>query len=78
MTDPAATSFQVARKLARSRAEAELERLGFSQTGVGWLGAVSDGHKEAKVTIQLPGEFPDALPQIYLQDPQGYPAYAHV
>lgn len=78
MTDPAATSFQVARKLARSRAEAELERLGFSQTGVGWLGVVSDGHKEAKVTIQLPREFPDALPQIDLQDPQGYPAYAHV
>lgn len=76
--DPPAAALEAARAAAVTRADAELQRLGFLRTEPGWVGDVSDGHQTATVTIRLPTAFPDALPEVSLRDSDRYPAYAHI
>ncbi|HZW05284.1 MAG TPA: ThiF family adenylyltransferase [Candidatus Nitrosotalea sp.] len=78
MSHSAVSALATARGDARARAEAELQRLGFVWTDAGWVGSVSEGQKTARVTIRLPEEFPDVLPNIVLQDPLRAAVYAHV
>lgn len=78
MSGPLSTALREMRLVGRHRAEAELERLGFSRAAAGWRGTLRKGSSEADITIRLPEAFPDCLPEVVLSEPGQYSAYAHV